>query len=416
MSLKQLMLWSFFIIFGNAAGQTIYYTQPLANEIKTIQIGLNDDAFAPPIIQLNSNDAVTLKFDKLSIDEPRLRYRLIHCDAGWQKDNLSEIEYLNGFNDQLIENYRFSENTTVPYIHYSVSFPNAQMKPKISGNYAVEVYYESYPDEPLLQACFSVVEPKVSIRAQVAGNTDIDINKAHQQLSFEINHASLSLRDPMTEIIVNVRQNNRKDNERLGVKPTFVNPGRLIFEHNANLIFESGNEYRRFETLSSRFGGMGVDKVYYKKPYFDVVLQNGETRARKTYQYDQDQNGRFFVKNSDGYDSDIDADYFQVYFISSPQADNGKIYLNGDFTYNNSIDFELRFDAASGVYQLPVLLKQGSYNYQYVTQSDKGFSTGKTEGNYYETRNEYLIMVYHRAPGGRYDKLVGWQQIGATTG
>ena len=56
-----------------------------------------------------------------------------------------------------------------------------------------------------------------------------------------------------------------------------------------------------------------------------------------------------------------------------------------------------------------MLLKQGSYNYQYLAVP-AGTMTGVTgivEGDFYPTVNEYLIKVYYREPGGRYDRLLG---------
>jgi hypothetical protein len=189
MNIKILFLTVFcFTSFGLATAQHSIHTQPLSDEIKSIQILVNDDPFLPPIIKLQGDDRITLKFDKLSIEEPRLRYRIFHCTANWQKSDLRDIDFLNGFNNQLIEDYRFSENTTVSYIHYDLNFPNRQVSPKISGNYAIEVYYENAPEDPLLQACFSVTENQVRIQGRVSGNTDFDFNKAHQQISFEISH------------------------------------------------------------------------------------------------------------------------------------------------------------------------------------------------------------------------------------
>ena len=419
MQKKQIMLQvCLWLLLGQSTAQNSYHTQPLNDEIKTLLVIAGDNAFAPPVITKGSNELITLYFDKLSLEEPRLRYRLIHCSADWQKDNLSEIEYLDGFNDQLIENYRFSQNTTVGYVHYSLSLPNDQVRPKVSGNYAAEVYYENYPDEPLLQACFSVVEPRVSIKAEVSGNTDIDIHRSHQQLRLEIDHAALSLRDPLNEIIVTVSQNNRPDNRRPHVKPTFVNPNRLIYDHNRDLIFEAGNEYRRMEIISKRFGGMNVDRVYYEKPNFHAILQPDVPRADHTWQYDKDQNGRFFIKNTDAYEPDVEADYFMVHFVLIPfpgKEASERLFLNGNFTYNNHENYELKFDRISGTYQQAVLLKQGAYNYQYLTSSPVGLTVAKTEGNYYETNNEYMIMVYHRASGSRYDKLIGWKKIEMNT-
>lgn len=411
---KQLaILLLFFLLFSRTTGQHIYDTQPLTDEIKTIQLRVNEDVFQPPVIHLNSADRITLSFDKLSVDEPRLRYRLIHCYANWIKDNLSAIEYLDGFDDQLIENYRFSGNTTVHYIHYSLSFPNEQVRLKISGNYAVEVYDENAPDAPLLHACFSVVEPQVGIRAEVTGNTDIDIHKAHQQLRFEISHPALSLRDPVNEISVTLLQNNRRDNLRERVKPTYVHPNRMVFEHQAALIFEAGNEYRRFETVSRRYNGLGVSRIFYEAPFMQAVLLTDQTRSGGSRQYDEDRNGRFLIRSADAYDSDTEADYFMVHFAlePSPKAGNTGVYLDGGFTYGNPGAYPLHYDGEANVYRTSVLLKQGAYNYRYVTRTMQGFSTEFTEGNYSDTENEYGIMVYYRPPGSRYDKLVGWLNV-----
>ena len=70
---------------------------------------------------------------------------------------------------------------------------------------------------------------------------------------------------------------------------------------------------------------------------------------------------------------------------------------------------EMDYNPASGKYEKPLLLKQGSYNYQYLFLPDGGSaaSAGPIEGNYYETVNEYLVKVYHRPQGVRYGKLIG---------
>ncbi len=400
------------IFVQTSVAQKIYRTQPVSHDIKTVKIVVNGDAFAPPVIQINSDEQITLKFDKLSIEEPRLRYRIIHCNADWTASDISEIEYLNGFNDQLIEDYRFSENTTVNYIHYQLNFPNSATQLKLPGNYAVIVSDDSNPDNILLTACFSVLDPKLRISAAISGNTDIDINREHQQLAFEINHTALPLRDPMNELFVTVQQNNRMDNKRSNLKPTYIHPNRLVFEHNPLLIFEAGNEYRRFETVSRQYNGLNIYETFFDTPFIHSLVYKDDFRSRKARQYDEDQNGRFFVRNADAYDSDVEADYFMVHFTLSGQASWEEIFLNGEFTYNTFSDNnKMIFNQETNEYNGALLLKQGAYNYQYLAPALKGFSTSSVEGNYYDTENEYLILVYHRAPGRRFDRLVGMLQI-----
>lgn len=385
--------------------QQKYYTHPLVENIKTVQVCRNGDSFLPPVISLHSSDAVVLKFDNLHIDETRLRYKLTHCDAHWNPSVLSEIEYLNGFNDQLFENFRFSENTSVPYIHYAIEFPNTRLQMKLSGNYAVEVYTEDNPEKILLQACFSVVDPLVDIRGEVSGNTDIDIHKAHQQLRFEVLLKTLALQNANDEIQVTIRQNNRVDNERAAIKPTFIFPEKLVFEHQKEFIFEGGNEYRRFETVNKESNGLNVQKTYHNRPYFNAVLLTDESRSDPTKPYDKDQNGRFFIRNSNALDSDIEADYFMTHFTFNNTQGLSQVLLSGDFTYSNPIVGESK---ENPLIRFCVLLKQGMYNYQYVTSDGNKLTTQFTEGNYFNTENEYSIMVYHRLPGSRYDKLVGY--------
>lgn len=390
----------------------MYHTRPLSDEIHTIQINKNGDWNQLPVVNLNSNEHILLSFDRISEENAfnRLRYRLIHCDAYWKPSrDIWEIDYLDGFNNNELDDYYQSINTTVEYNHFELRIPNEDVKLKISGNYTIEVYEDGYPDDVLLTACFSVVDPQISIGATVSSNTDIDSNRAHQQLSFTIHHPNLTIRDPRSDLKVFAWKNNRLDTERQDLKPTYINTGKLIYEHNRNLIFEAGNEYNRFETSSYRYNGMNVDHVEYNRPSYTMYIVPNKIRAERSYSYDQDQNGRFVVRSNDTDNPGNEADYFTTVFtipMERPIAED--IFINGFFTYNNFTDkYKMVYDETNKVYYLSLLMKQGLYNYQYLTKSGKSYTTSKTEGNFYETENEYQIFVYHRPPGQRYDSLIG---------
>lgn len=394
--------------------QKTYHTQPLCETIKTVQVVANNNVFSAPVIELNSRDIITVKFDNLAIEEPRIRYRLLYCNADWTPSSLSETEYLRGFNDNVIDDYRFSENTTVSYIHYRLSFPNDDIQLLLSGNYVVEIYDDYDREHVLLTACFSVVEPLVAIVASASGVTDIDMHNAHQQLNFVINHPQIAFRDPINEVKVTVLQNNCRNNQQESLNPTFIQPNRLVFEHNRSLIFDAGNEYRRFEIINTHYNGMGVFKTRYENPYYHATLYTDEVRANKSWLYDEDQNGRFIVRNSDAYDSDVEADYLLVHFsLTMEQPILQPIFLDGDFTYNCFLpDTKMNYTPQSGSYHQSVMLKQGAYNFRYLCEQNKNvYSTACIEGNYYETRNEYRIMVYYRPFGVRYDRLIGFAVV-----
>jgi hypothetical protein len=74
------------------------------------------------------------------------------------------------------------------------------------------------------------------------------------------------------------------------------------------------------------------------------------------------------------------------------------------------------FNPAKGVYEKAMYLKQGYYNYSYVSLPDKpqrGVNPApeNAEGNYWGTENSYMILVYFRPFGARSDELVGFSQI-----
>lgn len=388
-------------------------TQALSDEIQTIQLYIAGNPNRKPVIELNSQEKIYIGFDRLGDNSfNRLRYKIIHCNPEWEiSRGISEIDYLNGFNDNYIDDYATSVNTTVEYTHFDLEIPNRDIELKLSGNYAVLIYEDGYPEEYLLSACFSVVESKVNIGVQVSTDTDIDSNKSHQQLSLSIIQNAINIRDPFNDIKLYVRQNNRLDNERKIDRPSQISGSKISYEHNRDLIFEAGNEYRRFETASYRYNGLRIGHIEYRRPFYYMHITNDRIRANRSYSYDQDQNGRFYIRNAESNnDSDIYSDYFQTVFtLSTDKEIAGEVYLNGDFTNNTfNSNFRMLYDPINREYKQTVLLKQGLYNYQYLTYAAGNFKTASIEGNYSETENEYTIFVYYRPQGQRYDGLIGF--------
>lgn len=387
-----------------------YKTQPLSEDVHTVQVNKNGNWASIPVIDLSGDNYININFDILGEDSYRaLKYRIINCDADWNKSRLLDLEYLDGFNDLLIDDYAQSVNTIVDYTNYNFQIPNDRQRLKLSGNYAVEVYAEDEQNKVLLMACFSVLDSKVKIDGAFSSNTDIDANKEHQQVNFSINTAGIQIRDPFSDLKVVVRQNNRMDNQRVGVKPTYIQGDKLIYEHNRDLIFDAGNEYRRFESVSYRYNGLNIESTDLTRPYYLTSIITDKVRAGKRYIYDQDQNGRYLIRNAEANDADTQADYFKTRFtLDIPEPILEPIYLNGGFT-NNRFDekYLMKYDIANKVYTADVVLKQGAYNYQYLTQSGKIYSQAKIEGNYFETENEYAVYVYYRPVGFLSDQLIG---------
>jgi hypothetical protein len=112
------------------------------------------------------------------------------------------------------------------------------------------------------------------------------------------------------------------------------------------------------------------------------------------------------------------SDYAEVEFslATNNPIPNQQVYLMGELTGNQISDSSLMdFDERKGMYYKRLLLKQGYYSYTYVTKDSKQqqaiANPALTEGNYWETENNYTILVYYRPFGGRHDELVGLRQI-----
>lgn len=380
--------------------------------IRTVQVIANNDYTAPAVIRLGDNETVEVSFDRLTHDYHRYQYVLTHCNADWSPSDISETEYLDGFNDNPIENSDISINTTLPYTHYRVTIPNDQVRLKLSGNYRLMVYDEAEGKEkPAFSTCFRVLEKRVNVTAQISSDTEIDRNKTHQQVSFSIQHKGYPIRNPQDEVKVHVLQNNRTDNWATHLQPSYIGTDLLQYEHNRTLTFLAGNEYRRFEMVNTRYASQGVESIRYHDPYYHVTLRPDEQRTLN-YSYDQDQNGRFVIRYNEAVDNATEADYFFVHFSLQWEKPftEGDFYLQGAFTYDCfNEENRLKYNPEKHAYECTLLLKQGAYNYQYlyVAPGNCSGSTSPAEGNYYETENEYLILVYHRAFGERYDRLIG---------
>ena len=380
---------------------------------RTLKTEVEDNFMSPPVIRLGTNDRILVKFDEIGEDNSYLEYRLIHCDADWQPSRLIESEYLEGFNSVRIEDYAYSTATFVHYVNYLIAFPNEELQIKHSGNYLLQVYDPEKPEETLLQTRFQVTENIARIEGNVTSRTDMGHNTYWQQLAFEIDCQGIGEFNPYQDIIVYVTQNNRETTKRRIMTPLRVSGDKIIYEHLNDLVFGASNEYRRFESVSNSFPGMRVDSLRYMGSNYHVWLKVDEPRQSASYSYDQTQHGRFLVREYNSTDSDIGADYITVHFLlECPELPAYDIYLDGEFTHDRmDKENQLTYDHRVGGYVAEVPLKQGAYNYQYVTRSRQTgeISTSTIEGDKYETLNEYGIAVYFRPPGARADRLISYR-------
>lgn len=407
------------------------YTHPVSDDVQTLQIVTDGDFRRLPVIDNTANSELEISFDVLTDDKQFLQYYVVHCDAQWEPDDLSELDYLNGFVPVRVEDVQPSFNTYVNYWHYRVAFPNPDVELLLSGNYAVVFHQEDDADEVMAVACFSVTEQMAFVGGEVSGNTDVDFRQEHQQLTLQCTWSQQQLPhlDPTSDLHLVVTQNHRPSTRRDILRPSRLEGGKAWYEHQRDLIFEAGNTFRRFEFIDRHYATLGVEQLRYQAPYYEVMLTPQHARSGGFYRYDEDQHGRYLVHALRVDDEALESEYFWANFRlmgAMPPRGGAGIYLAGDFTYGELTDrYRMEYDPDEQCFVGRVLMKQGHYNYQFVTgpewipdfsqpyaESDaRRITTTTCEGNYYEARNEYDVYVYYRPPGARYDRLLGVAQF-----
>ncbi len=276
-------------------------------------------------MDLDSENRLCVSFDELSFDIKNYHYKIVHCNADWTPSNLQESEFLEGFANGQITDYALSRNTTKLYTNYRFFVPNDDLKLKISGNYAVLIAEDNDFDNLIGTACFSVVEPLLSVNAKVRGNTDIELNGRFQQLEITIDRTGYEVRDPFSEIKVLVRQNNRFDTQSANLKPTFISGNTLTFINNRALIFEGGNQYRGIDFASEYAYGAGIERIVFEQGAFQVILSEDSERKDRGVAQGHDANGKFIVNRQSSEDKNTEADYMWVHFsFKRPEP-----FLNG---------------------------------------------------------------------------------------
>ena len=425
------------LLFFCVGGQAQYFTRALVPSIRTLRARyLNEAIESQGYVQrpflvldggiLDGNDtrnALEISFDEMSHDMHMYSYTIQHLNYDWTPSELSSYEYLIGFTTADVDDYALSVNTQQIYTHYSFTFPNEDMQLTASGNYVILIYEDGDPENIVAEVCFSVVDPIVSIDAEVRGNTDKEFNGRYQQLDVDLNTKNLDIRNPQ-EIKLVVKQNGRRDNEVKLYKPTFVEPNRLRYVNQRQLIFEAGNEFRHFDIYSSYYAGYHVDAIRYSLGEYHALLDVDEVRGTMgkgagreglPYLTEQDANGQWIVNCEKSDDVDTEAEYMWVHFclpVQQPVMD-GHVFVGGDLFHNQYVvTNKMDYDAEHKYYYLYAYLKQGAYDYMYYVKSVNGaISTLSLEGSHWQTKNEYTVYVYYRPFRGRYDQLVGYKLL-----
>lgn len=392
--------------------------------IHSVKLNKYGDIYSYPVMTLNSSDQLELHFDDMDADVKYYYYGFQLCNADWTAANVQLFDYTRGFQSNRITTYRSSSIVQTRYTHYQVTFPERNSGPTKAGNYLLKIFLNDDTSKLIFTKRFLVVSNKASVSAQITQPFNNNFFKTHQRVQVVVNTANgqINTFSPQ-DLKVVVVQNNIWSASSVIDRPTIFRGNYYEYSDEENTTFPAGKEWRWIDLRSLRLMSERMDKLFDSDTSnrVDVYVKPDGERRQQLYIYYHDYNGIYTIENRDNNNPYWQSDYAWTHFTFIPpgnRAYEGKsVYVFGELTnYEQNDASRMLFNEEKGIYEKALYLKQGYYNYSYVTLTDKkqaGIqpSFENTEGNYWGTENGYMILVYYRPFGARADELIGFTRV-----
>jgi len=395
------------VISQNIFGQQSNYIVEAPSYIKTFQV--NNGKFPKPSNIIEFSHFVYASFDDIDADEKDYYYKIVRLDENWQPTQLQVSEYIDGFQSDIITDVVQSTGTLQSYTHYAVRFPNESTKILLSGNYIFQILNDD--EEVVCSKPFVLYKKNIDVGIQVKWSNDVANRYKTQMIDFFLYKGDYSIMNETQSLKILLIQNDNWHSALQFSSPTFYQGNKWIYHQPQKALFNGLNEFRRFETKDLRGNNYNIVRRELTNDLYDFYLYT--TSFRDHYLYYKDLDGAYVLSSEQAEDVSVEADYVNVHFSFDGEINNDeKLYVLGQFNdYTPSENNELKLNEQTGLYETSIRLKQGYYNYIYGIKTGNQMDYTITEGNFYQTENNYKLLVYYRAPGSRYAKIIGYGEV-----
>jgi hypothetical protein len=385
--------------------------------IRTIKLFRFGDQATYPIMELGTTQQLELHFDDMDADVKYYYYTLEMRNADWSPVQMGYFDYIKGFTQQRINTYRVSSAMLTRYTHYTTSLPDRNMVPTKSGNYLLKVFLNGDTTQLAFTRRILVVDNKMAVATQIQQPFNQQAFKTHHRLLVQVSTKGIDIRYPQQQVKLFALQNFRWDNALQNVPPTFLKQDMLSFVNEQEMLMPAMREWRWLNIRSFRLLGDRVSSQQNTNKIFEVTVQEDLSRVGTPYYFFRDYNGMFVTETVEKINPFWEADYGKVHFSYKPaggQPYRKELYLFGEISnYGKDATAKMVYNAEKQVYEGEMYLKQGYYDYVFglYDPATRRFEMDATEGNVWETENTYLVLIYYRELGGRYDQLLGLQAV-----
>ncbi|HZH01365.1 MAG TPA: DUF5103 domain-containing protein [Flavisolibacter sp.] len=388
-------------------------------DIRTIKLYKTGDQTSFPVLGLNSSDQLELHFDDMDGGVKNYYYSFQLCNADWTPSMLNTFEYIKGFQSVRITNYRNSSIATARYTHYQATVPERNSYPIRSGNYLLRVFMNNDTTRTVFTRRFVVVDTKAALSPQLQQPFNSQWFRTHQKIQMIIQTDSrIQILSPQ-DLKVVVLQNNNWQTALYMDRPTIYRGNYFEYNDEAITSIPAGKEWRWIDLRSFRLLSDRMERMDKNADTPFIYVKQDISRAGQAFVYYRDLNGSFTVETLEGVNPFWQGDYGNVQFTYAPS--NGRpfegrdVFVFGEFTdFANKGKGKMTFNESKGVYETTLYMKQGYYNYNYMTlpTGKPGFPDfSQTEGNFWGTENAYTVLVYYRPFGARADEIIGFASL-----
>ena len=415
---------SFFFLISVLAATAQIPDHVYKSNIRSVKLYKAGDIYSYPVMTLAGNEQLELHFDDMDADVKYYYYSFQLCNADWTAANVQPFDYIRGFQSNRITNYRNSSIVQTRYTHYQAVIPERNGGPTKGGNYLLKVFLNDDTSKMAFTKRFLVVNPKTSVAAQILQPYNGNFFRSHQRVQVSVSTAAgqITTFSPQ-DLKVVVVQNNIWTTSSVIDRPTIFRGNYYEYSDEENTTFPAGKEWRWIDLRSLRLMSDRMTKLVDSdtSSRVDVYIKPDGDLRQQIYVYYRDINGIYTIENRDNSNPFWQSDYAWTHFTFIPPGNRpyeGKsMYVFGELTnYAQDESSRMDFNEEKGQYEKMLYLKQGYYNYSYVTKPDKKqpgntLLLENTEGNYWGTENGYMVMVYFRPFGARADELVGFTRV-----
>lgn len=377
---------------------------PVPASFKSVQLYANDDQSNPPVIELNSEDHLTLSFDELTEINGQFRITFTHHSKTWALSNIPQDWYLDDIGELILGGGQVSQSRGPDYIHYEMRISLNEVQFTSSGNYLLHVT-DPESGQELFSLPFFITENEgeLSSTSQTLFNSGNRFMPEHRLFS-TFNVPDL-VEYPEFDLSFSYVQNRFWSDTRFTDSYDFNTPGTAKFDltqsnafpANVSYVTKNLNSFSQINTHIVEWNpGSNPPKAILKE---DVVnFLNSDFGTSSTFRtYSPASSKR--------------ADYARVIFRldgSDSLSPDNKIYILGDFNQWSAVhENKMVFDSTTGFWKNSQLLKEGTYSYQYILLDETGqIDLTSLSDNSSPNVQEYMIFVYFNDPERKFDRLL----------